>query len=159
MKTKMNMNMKKLLCLGLTLIMGLCAMCGSACALEAPIASDTTMSDMNAVSPRYVLYRQSVSSTSGTWDSSIIPARSGSGNYIRFWFNNTTSEYVTVYLYRIDLGADRIVDQMTVAGNAQNSEVYFQRSAESGRYFLRIEATQSGGAIRGTVSVAQYVEL
>lgn len=155
----MKMNMKKLLCLGLTLIMGICAMCGSACALEAPIASDTTLSDMKAVSPRYVLYRQSVSSTSGTWDSSIISARSGSGNYIRFWFNNTTSEYVTVYLYRTDLGADRIVDQMTVAGNAQNSEVYFQRSAESGRYFLRIEATQSGGAIRGTASVAQYVEL
>ena len=159
MKTKMNMNMKKLLCLGLTLIMGLCAMCGSSCASESPTAGDATMSDMNAVSPRSVLYRQSVSSTRGAWDSSIISAEAEHGKYIRFWFNNTTSEYVTVYLYRIDLGADRIVDQMTVAGNAQNSEVYFQRSAESGRYFLRIEATQSGGAIRGTVSVAQYVTL
>lgn len=153
----MKMDMKKLLCLGMTLIMGICAMCGSSCSLEAPTAGDATMSDMNTVSPRYVLYRQSVSSTSGTWDSSIISALSDSGSYIRFWFNNTTSEYVTVYLYRTDLGADRIVDQMTVAGNAQNSETYFHRYADTGRYFLRIEATQSGGAIRGIASVAQYV--
>lgn len=152
----MKMNMKKLLCLGLTLIMGICAMCGSACALEAPTAGDATISDMNAVSPRSVLYRQNASSTRGAWDSDIISAESEHGKYIRFWFNNTTSEYVTVYLYRIDLGGNRIVGQMTVAGNAQKSEVYFQRSADTGRYFLRIEATQSGGAIRGTASVAQY---
>ena len=82
MKTKMNM--KKLLCLGLTLIMGICAMCGSACALEAPIAGDATMSDMNAVSPRSVLYRQNVSSTSGAWDSGIISAEAEHGKYIRF---------------------------------------------------------------------------
>ena len=60
--------------------------------------------------------------------------------------------------YRTDSGKNVLVKSMTVEGDSQNQEVYYNSTASSGTYYIKIDAVASGGTISGNLSVAQYTK-
>lgn len=102
-----------------------------------------------------IVFSETFSSGAGSWDSARFGATGHEGTHLRVWFQNVTSETATVYLWRIDQGADEFVAKTVVPGNGQGAVVYRQRTDEGGSYLLSVEATESGGLLAGTVSVTQ----
>lgn len=110
------------------------------------------------IMPLASLFPQTPIAGAGTYKTYDFTASSSNGNYIRFWFENTTSEAVDVYLYRTDSGKDKLVKSMSVDGDSHNQEVYYNSTASSGTYYIKIDASESGGTISGNLSVAQYTK-
>lgn len=121
------------------------------------IPSDTSDEDYG-IMPLASLFPQTPIAGAGTYKTYDFTASSSNGNYIRFWFENTTSEAVDVYLYRTDSGKDKLVKSMSVDGDSHNQEVYYNSTASSGTYYIKIDASESGGTISGNLSVAQYTK-
>ena len=150
---------KKLITTGLAVVMAMTTVGGVACAAE-PVdeaAREAEAASIAAIQPRGVIFPSQAISGLNSWRSESFTATAGSGNYIRYWYNNRTSERVIVYLYRVNSGRDLLVKQMTVNGNSQDTRIYNGGNADSGTYYIRVSAVESGGTIRGNVSAAQYV--
>ncbi len=148
---------KKLVTTGLAVVMAMTTVGGVACAAEPVDAgANEPTTTTGIIQPRDVLYPNRSISEAAEWRSNPFGAARGNGNYIRFWYNNRTSERVIVYLYRTDSGRDVLVKQMSVSGNSQDTRVYNAGNADSGTYYLKVSAVASGGAIRGNISAAQY---
>ena len=149
--------MKKFLSLTLALIMTLALAVPAFAENTPPLPPDASDEDYG-IMPLAALFPQTPISGAGTYETYDFTASSSNGNYIRFWFQNTTSEEVDVYLYRTDSGKNVLVKSMTVEGDSQNQEVYYNSTASSGTYYIKIDAVASGGTISGTLSVAQYTK-
>ena len=170
--------MKKFLSLTLALIMTLALAVPAFAVTDPTIPSDTSDEDLgwlisvfdyakkhlcnwklhNGIMPLASLFPQTPIAGAGTYKTYDFTASSSNGNYIRFWFENTTSEAVDVYLYRTDSGKDKLVKSMSVDGDSHNQEVYYNSTASSGTYYIKIDASESGGTISGNLSVAQYTK-
>ncbi len=149
--------MKKFLSLTLALIMTLALAVPAFAVTDPTIPSDTSDEDYG-IMPLASLFPQTPIAGAGTYKTYDFTASSSNGNYIRFWFENTTSEAVDVYLYRTDSGKDKLVKSMSVDGDSHNQEVYYNSTASSGTYYIKIDASESGGTISGNLSVAQYTK-
>lgn len=150
---------KKLVTTGLAVVMAMTTVGGVACAAE-PVdeaAREAEAASIAAIQPRGVIFPSQEISGLNAWRSESFTATAGNGNYIRYWYNNRTSERVIVYLYRTDSGRDVLVKQMSVNGNSQDTRVYNAGNADSGTYYLKVSAIASGGAIQGNISAAQYL--
>lgn len=147
--------MKKFLSLTLALIMTL-ALAVPAFASTTPPDPPSASDEDDGIMPLAALFPQTPVADAGSYRSTDFTASSSNGNYIRFWFENTTSEKVTVSLYRTDSGRDVLVKSMPVDGNSQDQRTYYSSTANSGTYYIYIEAVSSGGTISGNLSVAQY---
>lgn len=147
--------MKKLLSLILALAMTF-SLAAPAFATEVP-PSDCSDDDYG-IMPLISLFDDYASSRNGTWTSSEFTATPSNGDFIRFWHENTTSESVKVYLYRLDTIFPTFpVKIMEVPANSNKSMVFNGQNAGSGTYQIKIEAYVSGGSVAGDVSVAQYI--
>lgn len=80
-------------------------------------------------------------------------ANPNAGNYIQFWFENQTDTPVDMYLYRTDKAGS--AGPIRINGHSNDRGVYYDTTAESGTYYLRIVA-QNGGLIVGRLAANQY---
>ena len=90
--------MKKFLSLTLALIMTLALAVPAFAENTPPLPPDASDEDYG-IMPLAALFPQTPISGAGTYETYDFTASSSNGNYIRFWFQNTTSEEVDVYLY------------------------------------------------------------
>lgn len=111
--------------------------------------------DYNAPQPRPVLYDNDRFLGNAEATSTEFTATSGSGNTIRVWFDNHERSSVTVTLYKYGwFGLKDNVLSFTVAGNNVASDTYTATGADSGKYFIKVAASD-GGDITGYLRANQ----
>lgn len=111
--------------------------------------------DYNAPQPRAVLYDNDRFSGKASADSTEFTATKGSGNTIRVWYDNQESSSVTVTLYKYGwFGLKEAVLTFDVSGNGDKWDVYTESGADSGTYYINVEAND-GGNITGYLRANQ----
>lgn len=118
-------------------------------------ASSRNAIDYNAPQPRAVLYSNSRFSGNASADSTEFTATKGSGTTIRVWYENQENLSVTVRLYKYGLfGLKSVVLEFEVSGNSSKFEAYTANGADTGKYYINVEASD-GGDITGYLRANQ----
>lgn len=118
-------------------------------------AHDYDALDYNAPQPRPVLYSSSRFSGNASADSTEFTATKGSGTTIRVWYENQENSSVTVRLYKYGwFGLKSVVLEFDVSGNSNRFEEYTANGADTGKYYINVEASD-GGVITGYLRANQ----
>ena len=113
-------------------------------------------SDLPIIIPHSNIGQDSSVNSKGTYVSSTATASKGDGKYIRFYFKNTGNNTCTVSLEKKKLFSWTKAGSFKVDSGKQGQDVY-ESGSETGKYRLRIEASD-GGNITGAYNIAQYVD-
>lgn len=150
--------LKKALCLGMAWAMS-AAMLGCTSRTVFPTGTPAEPEGgYETVTPCTQLPFNSSILGTGTARTVLFSASEESGDYVRIGYENAAASKAKVYLIRTDQGEDDIIVTLDVSGDGgQAHRVYHSSSADEGTYYVMIEAPSDGGAIDGTLSVAQYL--
>lgn len=122
--------------------------------LAAPAFADEPDDGNAGIMPLLQIFPDDDILSSSSYRTDEFAPNPGAGNYIQFWFANTSNNLVWVYLYRV--GISTPVKMIEVPAQTNGLGVYYSATAESGTYYVRIVA-QNGGLIQGRLAVAQYL--
>ncbi len=140
------MKMKRVLSLLLALVMCL--------AMAAPTFAAEPEDPNEGIMPLIQIYPDHMISDLGSYSSGSFRANPGAGNYIQIWYENQADAPVRVYLYRTDKSGS--VGPILVNKDSNARGVYYDATAESGTYYVYIQA-ENNGQIHGRLAVGQYV--
>ena len=153
--------MKRFVSMALATVMSLClavpAFAAEAipdCAVEAVPA---VTAGEEVIMPRVSLLTQNLDATN-TAKSSKVTANAEDGDYIRFYYKIDTASRCTVYLMMEDGDSWEVASSMRIDKNGEKHSVFYIAGAGSKTYYIKVENTEDGGAVLGTVSLAQYTK-
>lgn len=118
-------------------------------------AISLTALDYNAPQSRAVLYDNNRLGGNASADSTEFTASKNNGDTICVWYENKANSSVKVTLYKYGwFGLKSNVLDFEVAGNSSKSEEYTASGANTGTYYINIQASD-GGVITGYLRANQ----